>query len=390
MNEERDPYQNEAQSGRPGASDAPSSLSSETEAAELPSAQSSPHLRSIGIEAVALFCRQLSTLVDVGIPLLKCLQILQQRTSLPGLQHIIQQLSQSIEQGRSFSESLEKFPKVFSPFFVNMTKVAEKGGSLDDSLKVVADVMEKEETIRQKVQDALLYPLLTLGVGIIVIGILIAVVIPIFGNLYAQHSVALPWPTRFLLAVGNPQLLWMWLLLIGGAVLFLFAYVKSHDAENFLDRYKLKIPAFGPLFIRLYVSRFARNFGTLIRGGVPMMQALDVVKKTSENTVLKEAVENAIHHVERGSRLEQPLREADIFPDVVVDMIAIGEEAGKLDVMLFKIADLYDGEVDRTINTLASSLQPVMILVLGLLTAFVAVAMFWPYFKMAALIGAGS
>ena len=385
MNGEQETYQND-QPIQPEAAVTPSG----PEPGEAVSdAHPSLRLRTIGIDAVALFCRQLSTLVDVGIPLLKCLQILQQRTSHAGLQRIIQQLSQSIEQGKSFSGSLEKFPKVFSPFFVNMTKVAEKGGSLDESLKVVADVMEKEELIRQKVRDALLYPLVTLAVGVFVVGVLIAVVIPIFGNLYAQQNITLPWPTKFLLAIGNPQLLWMWLLLIGGVVLFLFAYIKSHGAESFVDRYKLKLPIFGPLFTRLYVSRFSRNFGTLIRGGVPMLQALDVVKETSENTVLKDAVENAIHHVERGGRLEQPLREADIFPDVVVDMIAIGEEAGKLDLMLFKIADLYDGEIDRTINTLASSLQPILIVVLGFLTAFVAAAMFWPYFKMADLFGAG-
>ncbi len=387
MNGEQETYQNENEQ------------QAQQEATVTPSAPESPEtvgdsspsfrLRTIGIDAVALFCRQLSTLVDVGIPLLKCLQILHQRTSHAGLQRIIQQLSQSIEQGQSFSASLEKFPKVFSSFFVNMTRVAEKGGSLDESLQVVADVMEKEELIRQKVRDALLYPIVTLLVGVFVVGILIAVVIPIFGNLYAQQNFPLPWPTKFLLAIGNPQLLWMWLLLVGGVVLFLFAYVKSHGAENFVDRYKLKVPIFGPLFTRLYVSRFSRNFGTLIRGGVPMMQALDVVKETSENTVLQEAVDNAIHHVERGGRLEQPLREADIFPDVVVDMIAIGEEAGKLDLMLFKIADLYDGDIDRSINTLAATLQPILIVVLGILTAFVAVAMFWPYFEMAELLGAG-
>jgi len=341
------------------------------------------------VHIVALFCRQLSTLVDVGIPLLKCLQILYQRTSQQGLQRVIQDLSQNIEQGTSFSAALEKFPHVFSPFFVNMTKVAEKGGSLDESLRIVADVLEKEEEIRQKVRDALYYPLITLAVGLFVVGILIAVVIPMFGDLYAQQNFTLPWPTKVLLAIGNPQLLWMWLLLIGGAVLFFFAYSKSQGSEGFFDRYKLKVPIFGPLFTRLYVARFSRNFGTLIRGGVPMLQALDVVKETSENSVLKEAIDKAIQHVERGSRLEQPLREADFFPDIVVDMIAIGEEAGKLDLMLFKVADLYDGEIDRTINTLASSLQPILIVILGFLTAFVAAAMFWPYFDMVNTIGAG-
>ncbi|MBD3304972.1 type II secretion system F family protein [candidate division KSB3 bacterium] len=346
-------------------------------------------LKAIGVNAVTLFCRQLSTLVDVGIPLLKCLQILYQRTSQPKLQAIIHEVSQDIEQGTSFSDALEKYPRVFSPFFVNMTKVAEKGGSLDESLRIVADVMEKEDVMKQKVKEALFYPVVTLLVGVFVVGILIAVVIPMFGNLYAQQDFDLPWPTEVLLTIGDPQMFWVWILLIGGVILFLIAYSKSHGSKAFYDRYKLKAPIFGPLFMKLYVARFARNFGTLIRGGVPLLQALDVMKETSENMVFAEAIDNAVQYVERGGRLEQPLREADVFPDVVVDMVAIGEEAGKLDLMLFKIAELYDGEVDRTVNTLASSLQPILIVILGFLTAFIAAAMFWPYFRMTDFLGTG-
>jgi type IV pilus assembly protein PilC len=250
--------------------------------------------------------------------------------------------------------------------------------------------MEKEEGIKQKVKDALFYPLITLGVGLFVVIVLIVAVIPIFGDLYAgQELVELPWPTKFLLAIGDPQLVWVWLVLIAAIVLFIIAYSKSHGGKAFFDRYKFKLPIFGPLVTKLHVSRFSRNFGTMIRGGVPMLQALDVVKDTSDNIVIEETIDSVIQHVERGGRLEQPLRNADIFPDVVVDMIATGEEAGKLDLMLFKIADLYDGEIDRSINTLASSLQPILIVVLGLLTAFVAAALFWPYFKMAEIPGMG-
>ena len=320
---------------------------------------------------------------------MKCLQILYQRTTHPRLQGVIRQLSQDIEQGHSFSASLEKFPKIFSPFFINMMKVAEKGGSLDDSLKNVADVMEKEDLIRQKVRDALLYPVITLGMGLFVLIILIAVVVPMFQDLYTQHNFELPWPTKLLLTIGDPRLFWMWLLLIGGGAFFFFVYLKTHENQAFFDRNKLKVPIFGALFTKLCVSRFSRNLGTLLRGGVPMLQALDVVKTTSENLIVQDTVERVIHHVERGGRVEEPLREADIFPDVVVDMLAIGEEAGKLDVMLFKVAELYDGEIDRSINTLASSLQPVLIVALGFLTAFVAAAMFWPYFRMAELFGTG-
>ena len=340
-------------------------------------------LKTIGLNAVTLFCRQLSTLVDVGIPLLKCLQILHHRTSNPKLRTIIHKLSEDIEQGTAFSEALEKFPNVFSPFFVNMTKVAEKGGSLDEALKEVADVLEKEETMKQKVKEALMYPLITLLVGIIVIVILVVGIIPMFEDLYARGDIALPLVTKILIALGRPSTLAVILLLLVGIGAFMYVYGQSRDSKAFYDRTKLKLPIFGDFLLKVNVARFARSFGTLIRGGVPMLQALDVVKETSENTVIAEAVDKTIRHVEGGGRLEQPLREADVLPDVVVDMIATGEEAGKLDLMLFKVAELYDGEVDRGINTMAVSLQPILIVILGILTAFIAAAMFLPYFQMA-------
>jgi len=346
-------------------------------------------LKAIGVSGVTLFCRQLSTLVDVGIPLLKCLQILHQRISHPKLKTIIQHLSQDIEQGMAFSAALEKFPKVFSPFFVNMVKVAEKGGTLDEALRVVADVLEEEEVRKQKVRDAVIYPFITLAVGVFVFIILLIGVIPMFGDLYKRHDFELPLPTKILIGLVDPVTLIVLLLLIIGIGVFLYVYGKSHGSKAFYDRSKLKLPVFGSLFMKLYVARFARNFGTLIRGGVPMLQALDVVKETSENVVVAEAVEQTIKHVEGGGRLEQPLREAEIFPDVVVDMLAIGEESGKLDLMLFKIAELYDGEIERAVSTLAASLQPILIVILGVITAFIAAAMFWPYFRLANFLGTG-
>jgi type IV pilus assembly protein PilC len=335
--------------------------------------------------AVTLFCRQLSTLVAVGIPLLKCLQILHQRTSNRKLKTIIHDISQDIEQGTAFSAALEKHPKVFSLFFVNMMKVAEKGGSLDEALKVVADVLEQEELRNKKVWSALYYPITTLIVGVLVIGILIVSIIPKFADLYARQdfTVDLPWITKILIDYGNFRT-FVILVAVVIIIILLFRFVGK---KSFYDRVKIKLPLFGSLFMDMYVARFARNFGTLVQGGVPMLQALDVVKQTSENVAIAEAVDLTIQHVERGGRLEQPLREADVFPDVVVDMLAIGEEAGKLDIMLFKIAELYDGEIERAINTLPSLIQPILIVILGLMTAFIAAAMFWPYFRLADFAG---
>lgn len=365
----------------------------EAELSEVPQTEVSRRgikLKKIGVDAVTFFCRQLSTLVDVGIPLLKCLQILHQRTSNRMLRDIIQQLSQDIEQGTSFSEALEKFPKVFNPFFINMAKVAEKGGSLDEALRVVADVLEREDELRKEKNNALYYPAVTLVVGLVVIVVLIVGIIPIFAETFRDYSetfadqpgLQLPLPTKILMWFGSAPGI-VTLLLVFLLIVFFVIYGKKFIGKTFYDRAILRIPKIGTLFMNIYVTRFARNFGTLIQGGVPMLQALDVVKQTSENIIVAEAVDRVIQHVERGGRLEQPLREADVFPEVVVDMIATGEEAGKLDLMLSKIAELYDGEVARAVSTLPTLIQPVLIFILGFMTAFIALAMFWPYFRLA-------
>jgi type IV pilus assembly protein PilC len=285
------------------------------------------------------------------------------------------------------SQYLVHFQRLAFPLYLHGRRSSHLDIVFDTLIGFFADVLEKEETMKQKVRDALVYPLVTLGVGVLVIIVLLLGILPMFGDLYARNDFDLPLVTKILIGLGKPATLSIIALLIIGIVAFMAWYGKTHGSKAFYDRTKLKIPVFGEFFMKLYVARFARNFGTLIRGGVPMLQALDVVKETSENTVVAETVERTIKHVEGGGRLEQPLREAEVFPDVVVDMVATGEEAGKLDLMLFKVAELYDGEIERTINTLAASLQPILIVILGVLTAFIAAAMFWPYFKLANFIG---
>jgi len=343
----------------------------------------------VNVKSVATFSRQLSTLVDVGIPLLKSLRLLEPRTSDPVLQRIINQLAQDIEAGHSFSEALAKHPRVFSKLFVNMIRVAEKGGTLERSLKIVADAIEKEENIRRKIKNALRYPAITLIAALLVVLVLFAGVIPIFRDLYASQNMELPFPTRLLIGISNAIVgfWWLWLILIIGLVVLATRYGKTAQGRKFYDRLKMKIPIFGPLYTKMLVARFVQTFGTLVRGGVPLIQSLQVVKETSDNVIVAEAIEKVSENVEMGGRLEEPLREARVFPDLVVDMVSTGEEAGKLETMLFKVSELYDAEVDNTVNTLSATIEPVLIVIMGLFTAIVALAMFWPYFRLVQALG---
>ncbi|HWP47564.1 MAG TPA: type II secretion system F family protein [Candidatus Limnocylindrales bacterium] len=343
----------------------------------------------VSVKSVATFSRQLSTLVDVGIPLLKSLKLLEPRTSDPVLQRVINQIAQDIEIGNSFSEALAKHPRVFSKLFVNMIKVAEKGGSLERSLKIIADAIEKEDNIKRKIKNALRYPVITLIAAFLVVLVLFAGVIPIFRDLFQAQGMELPLPTRILIGVSNLIVgyWWLWFGLIVVLVIFHLLYRRTLSGRRFYDRLKMNLPIFGPLYRKMLVARFVQTFGTLIRGGVPLVQALQVVKDTSENLVVAEAIEKVSEHVEMGGRLEEPLRKTRVFPDLVVDMIATGEEAGKLEAMLFKVSDLYDAEIESTINTLSSTIEPVLIVVMGILTAIVALAMFAPYFKLVQTLG---
>jgi type IV pilus assembly protein PilC len=343
----------------------------------------------VSVKSVATFSRQLSTLVDVGIPLLKSLKLLEPRTSDPVLQRVINQVAQDIEIGNSFSEALAKHPRVFSKLFINMIKVAEKGGSLERSLKIIADAIEKEDNIKRRIKNALRYPVITLIAAFLVVLVLFAGVIPVFRDLFQAQGMELPLPTRILIGVSNLIVgyWWLWLGLIVVLVIFHLLYRRTLSGRRFYDRLKMNLPIFGPLYRKMLVARFVQTFGTLIRGGVPLVQALQVVKDTSENLVVAGAIEKVSEHVETGGRLEEPLRKTRVFPDLMVDMIATGEEAGKLETMLFKVSDLYDADIESTINTLSSTIEPVLIVMMGILTAIVALAMFAPYFKLVQTLG---
>lgn len=340
--------------------------------------------RRVSTRQVAAFCRQLSILIDVGVPLLQALRKLEQQTTDLNLRHIIHSVGEEIELGGNFSDALANFPEAFTALFISIIKVAERGGVLDESLKLLADELEKREEIRSKIRRALLYPGFIVLIGIFVVFVVLAYVVPTFVDLYAERGVVLPLPTRLLVGFGRLVVGFWWLIiLIGIIVIYLVrAFSRTYAGRHLLDRCKLKMWLIGPLLTKGMVAGFAQTLGTLLRGGVPILRALKIVEETSENSVLAETLDRTRENVENGGRLEETLRQADLFPPVAVDMIAVGEEAGRLDSVLFKIAETYKLEVDHSVNNLTTIIEPVLLLFMGLLVALILYSVFLPYFSL--------
>jgi len=345
-------------------------------------------LARINKRQIMTFCRQLSVLIDVGMPLLEALRTLEQRTSDSRLRRVVQDLSDNVEQGEAFSLSLSKFPKIFSSFFINMIIVAERGGSLDKSLRMLANHLEKEDLIRAKVRRALIYPSMTIAVGLVVVMLVLSIVLPSFATLYQGENVKLPFPTRVLMGSGwfLKEFWWPLAVVIALIVLGLKYYSKTVGGNLVLDRLKLKLPLFGELFTKIHVAQFCQTLGSLLQGGVPILRSLGIVRETTGNQVIARTMRETSQVVEMGGKIIEPLERAGVFPGLALDLIAVGEEAGQLDAMLLKIADTYQEEVDRTIDNFSSFIEPLLLLVVGLFAALIAYAVFLPYFSLVDVI----
>ncbi|MBI4640981.1 MAG: type II secretion system F family protein [Candidatus Tectomicrobia bacterium] len=345
-------------------------------------------LAKIGKRQIMTFCRQISVLIDVGMPLLEALRTLENRTSDSRLRRVIEELGDSVEQGESFSSSLSKFPRLFSSFFVNMVIVAERGGSLDKSLRMLANHLEKEDLIRAKVRRALIYPAMTIAVGLVVVMLVLSIVIPSFATLYQGENVKLPLPTRILIGAGwFFKTFWFPLLLVIALIVLGFRYYsRTTGGQMILDRLKLRLPLFGDLLTKIHVGQFCQTLGSLLQGGVPILRSLGIVRETIGNQVIAQTMRETSQVVEMGGKIIEPLERAGVFPWLALDLIAVGEEAGQLDAMLLKIADTYQEEVDRTVDNFSSFIEPLLLLVVGLFAALIAYAVFLPYFSLVDVI----
>ncbi|NPV26187.1 MAG: type II secretion system F family protein [Firmicutes bacterium] len=336
---------------------------------------------------LALFCRQLATLLNTGVPLLTGLQLQAQQLPNSTLRETVRGVIHELEAGRTLAESLGKFPRVFPPLFVHMVEAGEVGGVLDSVLERLASHYEKEYDLNEKVKSAMTYPAIVLVVALLAIGFMTGFVLPTFATMLTGLGTALPLPTRLVLGFSRlVQQYWLPLLgLIAGVVLAGYRYSRSQRGQARWDELILRLPVLGQLQQKLLVSRFTRTLGTLLRSGVPILPALEVVRRTTGNKTVDRAIQAAQENVRDGFGIAEPLASCWVFPPLAIQMIKVGEESGELDALLERISDFYDREVDALASRLASMIEPLLIVGLGGIIGFMIISLLLPMFN---LIGA--
>lgn len=334
---------------------------------------------------ITVFTRQFATMINAGLPLVKCLSILTEQTQSPVLTSIIADVQHEVEMGRSLSEALGKHPEAFKDMYTSMVKAGEIGGVLDDVLLRIASTLESEDEIRRKIKSALTYPAAMFCISIILLLIMLIFVVPTFETMFKNIGATLPFLTRIIMMVSH------FLVSIKGIIFFAFViggfillkrWIKTPKGRRKLDAFKLKLPVFGILIHKMSLSRFSRTLGTLVSSGVPILQALEITCNTVGNALVAEAVESVRAGVKEGDSIARPLGQSPLFPPMVTQMLAIGEETGALDTMLNKVSDFYDSEVATTVESLTSLLEPLLIVFLGLVVGTIVIALYMPIFSL--------
>jgi type IV pilus assembly protein PilC len=342
----------------------------------------------VGLKDLAIFSRQFATMINSGLSLLRSLTILEEQTESKELRKVLTDVRQQIETGQSLSAAMGKHPRVFPPLMINMTKAGEVGGFLDSVMLQIAENYEAEVKLRGKIKSAMTYPVVVFCIAILaVIGMLLFIV-PVFAAMFSTLGGELPAPTRVLVLMSNILKTFFPLLLVGliAAVVTWNRVRHKEQVRRFVDPLKLKTPVFGALFQKIAVSRFTRNLGTMLASGVPILQSLDIVAETSGNTVVGDAVRDIEESVRNGESISGPLANHSVFPPMVVQMIAVGEDTGALDAMLHKISEFYDQEVEATTEALTALIEPLMIAFLGAIIGSMIIALYMPIFKIFDLI----
>jgi type IV pilus assembly protein PilC len=333
---------------------------------------------------IVVFTRTFSTMVDAGLPLVQCLEILAQQTENPVFSKAISDIGQSVESGSTYADALRKHPKIFDDLYCNMVEAGETGGILDTILNRLASYMEKSITLKRQVKSALVYPSVIISVAVGVVIFLMYAVIPVFANIFTSLGSSLPLPTKIVIAISGFVQDYILLLILGAIGLWiLIRYIRKTDkGAKVFDTMFLKLPVFGLLLRKVAVAKFTRTLGTLISSGVPILEGLEITAKTAGNKVIEEAVMKTRVSISEGKTISEPLAATDVFPPMVTQMIAVGESTGALDAMLDKIADFYDEEVDITVSNLTQMLEPMLMVFLGVSIGFIVVAMYMPMFKL--------
>jgi type IV pilus assembly protein PilC len=335
-------------------------------------------------KSLVVFSRQFATMIDSGIPILRCLDILASQTKDPTLKEALEVILMDVKSGMALNEALIKHPHIFNKLYVNMIRAAEVGGILDQILDRLAGFLEYEAEIRGKIKSAMMYPVLVLIFSILMLFVLFSFVLPKFKEIFTGMDVELPPVTAGLFAMGDFMQKSWWIILLGVAGIFfgLKQYGKTPAGRYRLDYLKLKFPVIGELSLKMSVARFTRTFGVLINSGVPMLRSLEIVGETLGNQVLTEAIDQTRVAIREGQKLSDPLNKSNLFPTMVTTMIDVGEESGRLSEMLVKVGDFYDSEVESTVKGLTSMIEPMLIIFMGCIVGFIAISVMTPIFKL--------
>lgn len=338
---------------------------------------------------IILFCRQFSTMIDAGLPIIQCLDILHSQQENATFKKMLKEIKANVEGGQTFAEALRKYPKQFDDLFVNMIAAGEAGGILDTILRRLSAYMEKAAKLKAQIKGAMTYPIVTLVIAAVVVAVIMVFVIPVFEEMFAGLGGALPIPTQIAVNMsrfikGNIHFI------IGGIVAFIFIAKRVYNTEKgrvIIDDISLKLPVFGSLIRKAAVSKFTRTTGTMLSSGVSILDSLEIVAKTAGNKTIEKAVYETRAAIAEGRTMSDPLAESGVFPSMVCQMIAVGESTGALDEMLGKIADFYDEEVDQAVENMTALIEPFMLVFLGVVIGGLVIAMYLPIFKMAAALG---
>ena len=345
--------------------------------------------KSVGVKDLAVFTRQFATMVNAGLPLVQCMDILGRQLDKPFFKEVVLKVTADVEGGSTLAEALEKHPSVFSDLYVNMIAAGEAGGILDVILARLAQFLEKADALQRKVKGAMTYPIIVLTVAGGACIFMLMFVIPVFAKMFSDFGGTLPAPTRIVMGASNFLRDFWWLL---GSIAFVgsvaYKRYRATDAGRLVtDKAALRMPILGDVLRKSGVARFTRTLGTLIGSGVPILQGLEITSRTAGNKVLQLAIESTSRSIAQGDTIADPLKASGVFPPMVVQMISIGEQTGALDEMLSKIADFYDDEVDAAVDALTAAIEPLMIVIMGGMVGSMLVAMYLPMFKMSDVVG---
>lgn len=342
----------------------------------------------VKLEDLVVFSRQLATMIDAGIPLVQALGILAEQVENKALKNVVLTVRQDIEAGMSFCDALSKHPAVFSELFINMSRAGEASGMLDEVLDRLAAYLEKSASLQRKINSSLVYPAVVITMAVLITAVLLLKVVPTFKGIFEMLGGKLPLPTQILIMISDLFRKYFFFSLVAiGLLVFAFKkWVGTPKGRYQFDGFQLNVPVLGELFRKVAVAKFSRTFSTLVKSGVAVLNALDIVGKTSGNKVIEEAVSNCRIAVRDGESISQPLIRSKVFPPIVCRMIGVGEQTGQLEKMLSKIADFYDDQVDAAVSGLTSLIEPLVIAFLGIIIGGIVIALFLPIFKITELI----